>query len=62
MATDNNISASQAIALAKQHHGAGDLQKAHDIYRQVLQSDPRQADALHYLGLIAYQVGGPKKR
>jgi tetratricopeptide (TPR) repeat protein len=61
MATDTNLSASQAIVLAKQHHSAGDLQKAHRIYRQVLQSDPRQADAMHYLGLIAYQVGKPEE-
>ncbi len=60
MAPETNLSIPQAIALAKQHHSAGDLQKAHDIYRQVLQADAQQADALHYLGLVAYQVGKPE--
>ncbi|NKB21658.1 MAG: tetratricopeptide repeat protein [Alphaproteobacteria bacterium] len=60
MVSNTNLSISQAIALGKQHHSAGDLQKAHDIYRQVLQADPKQAEALHYLGLVAYQVGKPE--
>ena len=30
----------QAFALAVQHHNAGDLTKAEDIYQQILQSDP----------------------
>ncbi|MBU0995463.1 MAG: tetratricopeptide repeat protein [Proteobacteria bacterium] len=38
------------------HHQAGRLQQAEEIYRQILQEDPSHSDALHLLGLIAYQV------
>ena len=43
--------------LAIQHHQAGRLQAAEQIYRQVLQVEPNQLDALHLLGVIAHQVG-----
>jgi predicted O-linked N-acetylglucosamine transferase (SPINDLY family) len=39
------------------HHRAGRLQAAEQAYRQVLQVDPEQADALHGLGVLAYQAG-----
>ena len=38
-------------------HQAGDLPRAEAMYRQVLQRDPIQPDALHYLGLLAHQLG-----
>ncbi len=47
----------QAYASAVQHHQAGRLQQAEQIYRQILAQQPARADALHLLGLIAYQVG-----
>src|SRR6266404_4629426 len=47
----------EALALALQYHQAGNLQQAEYLYRQILQTDPRQADALHLLGLIAHQRG-----
>jgi len=47
----------EAVTMALHHHQAGDLQRAEAIYRQILQADPRQAEALHYLGVIAHQVG-----
>ncbi len=47
----------QAINLALKHHEAGDLPKAERIYQQVLQTDPGNPDALHFLGMIAHQVG-----
>jgi tetratricopeptide (TPR) repeat protein len=47
----------QTLAAAIQHHQAGRLQQAELLYRQVLAVDPKQADALHLLGVIAYQVG-----
>lgn len=37
-------------------HRAGLLGEAEARYRRVLARQPRQADALHYLGLIAYQA------
>jgi protein O-GlcNAc transferase len=47
----------QTIALATSHHLAGDLDKAESIYRQVLQFDPNQPEALHLLGVVAHQRG-----
>ena len=39
------------------HHQAGRLQQAEQLYRQILAADPDQADAWHYLGLLAYRAG-----
>ena len=47
----------QALDLAVQHHTAGRLSQAENIYQQILQSDPNQVDALHLLGVIAHQAG-----
>ena len=38
-------------------HQAGNLQEAEKIYREVLQSNPDNSDALHLLGLIAGGAG-----
>lgn len=43
----------QAVAL----HNSGRLADAEKIYRDVLQKDPRNADALQLLGLLAHQTG-----
>ena len=48
---------SEALATAIQHHQAGRLQAAEQIYRQILQAEPDQPDALHLLGVIASQAG-----
>ena len=48
---------SEALAIAIQHHQAGRLQAAEQIYRQILQAEPNHADAIHLLGVIAHQVG-----
>jgi tetratricopeptide (TPR) repeat protein len=48
---------SEALAIAIQHHQAGRLQAAEQIYRKILQAQPNNADAWHLLGRIAYQVG-----
>ena len=42
-----------AIAL----HQLGQLGQAEAIYRQLLEIDPKHADALHLLGVIAHQTG-----
>ena len=39
------------------HHQAGRLDRAEALYRKALQSDPDHADALHLLGVVAYQCG-----
>jgi tetratricopeptide (TPR) repeat protein len=45
----------QAVAL----HQQGALAAAEALYRQVLDADPRQADALHLLGVLTAQSGRP---
>lgn len=39
------------------HHQAGRFAEAERVYRQVITRDPRNADAMHLLGLIAHQQG-----
>lgn len=39
------------------HHGQGRFQEAERIYRQILESDPDNADGLHLLGMIAFESG-----
>ena len=46
----------EAIRIAYGHQQAGRLHEAEKIYRQVLEHEPHQPDALHLLGLIALQV------
>ena len=48
---------SDNLAIALEHHQQGRLQAAEELYRQILRSDPRHAVALHFLGVIAHQVG-----
>ncbi len=51
------LTITQALHLGVQHHRTGNLPQAEQIYRDILQVDPFQADVLHLLGLIALQVG-----
>jgi len=39
------------------HHQSGRFDQAGTIYRNVLEDDPNNPDALHFLGLIAHQQG-----
>ncbi len=39
------------------HHQAGELRQAEALYRKALQNDPDDANALHLLGVVAYQCG-----
>jgi tetratricopeptide (TPR) repeat protein len=50
-------SPADALAIAVQHHQAGDLQAAERIYKGILDIDPDHADALHLLGVVAFQSG-----
>jgi protein O-GlcNAc transferase len=48
---------SQTLRAAIHHHQAGRLPQAEAAYREILAQDPACVDALHYLGVIAHQVG-----
>jgi predicted TPR repeat methyltransferase len=43
------------LDVALKHHRSGRLQKAKALYRKILKVDPRNADALHMLGLLLHQ-------
>jgi len=49
--------AETCLAEAIEHHQAGRLEQAETGYRDVLSSDPDNADAIHLLGVIAFQRG-----
>ena len=49
--------ATAIFAEARRRHEAGHLQDAERLYRQALGFDPSHADSLHWLGIMAYQVG-----
>jgi len=51
------LSVEEALRIARQHHKAGQLAQAETLYRQILQQQPNHPDALHLLGVIAYQAG-----
>ena len=48
---------SHALKLAMEHHRAGRLQDAEDIYREILTVERDNATALHLLGAVAHQTG-----
>ncbi len=54
---DGQQALAQAVEQAIGLHMSGNLQEAEKAYRSILGSDPRQPDALHYLGIIGLQVG-----
>ena len=47
----------QRLAWAVQHHQAGRLGEAENLYRGILQEAPHEPHALHLLGLVAHQAG-----
>jgi len=47
----------EALELALKHHQAGELERAASLYQQILKVDPNQPGALHFLGVIAHQLG-----
>jgi len=49
--------ASAVLEQALTLHEAGRLAEAENLYRQILQAEPDHAEALHCLGILAYQVG-----
>jgi tetratricopeptide (TPR) repeat protein len=47
----------EMLGNALQHHQAGRLREAEQIYQQILAADADNADSLHLLGMIAYALG-----
>jgi len=47
----------KSLERALEHHQAGRFAEAREIYREMLAGDPRDADALRLLGVIARQEG-----
>ncbi|HEV8071456.1 MAG TPA: tetratricopeptide repeat protein [Planctomycetaceae bacterium] len=52
---DMVVAASDLLQTAFEHHRSGDLSRAEAACRETLRVDPRHADALHLLGVIAFQ-------
>jgi len=50
-------SITRAVSAGFAHHEVGELDQAGALYRRALEEDPEHAEALHLLGLIAYQQG-----
>jgi predicted TPR repeat methyltransferase len=51
------VNTQQSFEFARQHHRAGRLMDAEAICAQIVAAEPRHADALHLLGVIAGQTG-----
>lgn len=49
------------LAIAIQHHQAGRLAQAEQLYRQILQQQPDRVEVLHRLAMLASQVGKYEK-
>src|ERR1700724_2799138 len=45
------------LAAAMRQHRAGNLVEAERLYRQLCDAEPRNARALHLLGLVTHQLG-----
>src|SRR3989344_9016096 len=56
-----DLNLNQALSLAVKYHQEGNLDKAEIIYREILDGDQNNAEALHLLGLIAHQKGKHEK-
>jgi predicted O-linked N-acetylglucosamine transferase (SPINDLY family) len=51
------VSIPQLVQNATQHHQAGRLREAAGLYREILSIQPKNADVLHYLGVLELQAG-----
>lgn len=47
----------KTLDAALDHHQAGRLTQAEELYRQILAADSEHADSLHLLGMVAFQTG-----
>jgi tetratricopeptide (TPR) repeat protein len=53
----HNPSSESRFSAALAAHGAGRLDEAQAVYRDLIEHDPAHADALHYLGVALHQQG-----
>ncbi|HEX5242773.1 MAG TPA: tetratricopeptide repeat protein [Tepidisphaeraceae bacterium] len=53
------LTAEQSLQVALLHHGAGRMDQAEKLYRDVLSQQPDHAAALNSLGVLAIQTGRP---
>lgn len=51
------VTITEALTLALDLHIAGRLGEAQELYTRILDADPEHPDALHFLGVLAGQVG-----
>jgi predicted O-linked N-acetylglucosamine transferase (SPINDLY family) len=51
------VTISKKLDIAIEHHRAGRLEQAEQLYQEILVNNPRHADALHLLGLVWHQLG-----
>jgi tetratricopeptide (TPR) repeat protein len=54
------LSSTDALKEALAHHQHGRFREADQLYRQVLEYQPNNADALHLSGVLAMQTGNPR--
>jgi Tfp pilus assembly protein PilF len=54
---EQSSSVEKMLQEALDHHRAGRLAQAEQVYRQILSSDSQHPDGLHLLGMIAFQMG-----
>ena len=57
MSSLNTTTIAEALTVAVQHHQDGRLREAEQLYRQIVQADPQQADAWCYRGLACLSLG-----
>jgi len=57
MSQDFTTPIQDRMAEGLEHHRMGRLKEAERLYREILAMDPRHADSLHLLGMIAFQSG-----
>jgi tetratricopeptide (TPR) repeat protein len=53
---DNLMNINEKIRLAREHHQAGNLKRAVDIYLEILENQPNNAAVLHLIGVLSYQM------
>jgi Tfp pilus assembly protein PilF len=58
---EQSSSVEKMLEEALDHHQAGRLAQAEQMYRQILATDSQHPDSLHLLGMVAFQTGRSKE-